>query len=392
VAPRKTLLHLIDTGGPGGAETIFLNVVTGLDAQRWRSVAVVPVRDWLWHALQEHGVEPLLLPTRGSFDWRYLSAIARLSRQQRVDLVQSHLLTTAVYANLAARPWQLPVVSTFHGQNDVVASGSYRAAKFRILRRRRSTCVFVSESLRRWFVSHQGIDRGQARVIHNGIDCQQFRPGREPAVRGELGASSEDVLIGAVGNLRVPKDYPTFIRAAALLAPRSARYRFVIVGAMDASIRAELERMRRELNLEDRVMLAGFRNDIEKVLNALDIYALSSSSEGFSLTTVQAMASGLPVVATRCGGPEETVVHGETGLLVPPRAPEALADAVHELSHDEPRRRAFARAGRARAVQHFSIAGMVNAYAALYDACLAGSSASVTAPAAEQHLVAGSGQ
>jgi glycosyltransferase involved in cell wall biosynthesis len=367
MAPPSAVLHLIDTGGPGGAETIFLKLVTRLDTQRWRSIAVVPERDWLSDALADHGVEPVLLPSRGSFDVGYLRGMAALIRRHNVRLIQTHLLTTAVYASVAAMPRRLPVVSTFHGQNDVAAAEPYRGAKYRIIGRRGHHHVFVSHTLRSWFLSNANLDAARAHVIHNGIDCTLFRPSGDRSARAELGVEPDDWLIGAVGNLRDPKDYPTFLRAAALLSQKSERYKFVIVGAGDARIQGELEALRRELGLGERLRFAGFRSDIERVLNALDVYALSSSSEGFSLTTTQAMACGVPVVATRSGGPEEIVTHNESGILVAARAPGELADAIEGLCRDEARRRAFGQAGRERVLREFSIDAMVSGYSALYE-------------------------
>jgi len=105
-------------------------------------------------------------------------------------------------------------------------------------------------------------------------------------------------------------------------------------------------------------------------MNALDVYVLSSSSEGFSLTSVQAMACGRPVVATRSGGPEEIVLNGETGMLVPTRSPDTLADALHELATSPAKREAFGRAGRQRALDCFSIDSMIAGYTSQYSQCL----------------------
>lgn len=367
----RTVLHLIDTGGPGGAETIFINLVTGLRQHDWIPVAVVPVRDWLWHELESHGITPVYLPTVGAFDLGYLRGIARLARQHRAALIQTHLFTSAVYGSIAASVTRRPVVCTHHGLTDIATSGSYRQIKFQIVRRRRNHHVFVSNDLKRKFAEDHILNGRHSRVIHNGIDCDVFRPERAHDIRTELGVGVDDVLVGAVGNLRGPKDYPTFLRAAALLAARSSRYRFVIAGADDEPLRSELLRLAHELGLADRFTLMGFRPDVDRVINAFDVYVLSSSTEGFSLTTLQAMACGVPVVATRCGGPDEIIADGETGMLVPVADPEALARAAEEVVRDERRRAALVSAARARAVADFSIAAMITGYAALYEECAA---------------------
>ncbi len=361
-----TVLHVIDTGGPGGAETIFSNLVIGLEKHGWSSVPVVPVRDWLWDELESHSIKPVHLPGRGAFDLSYLRRLASLARRYEADLIQTHLFSSAVYGTIAAALNGVPAVCTHHGQTDIATSGSYRQVKFRIVRRSQNQHVFVSNDLRQRFAGEKILNGRNSRVIHNGIDCGVFRPQRDQTLRTELGLNSEDILIGAVGNLRRPKDYPTFLRAASELARQSPRYHFVIAGADDEPLRGELLALIAELGLQNRFRLLGFRPDVTRVFNALDVYVLSSSTEGFSLTTVQAMASGLPVVATRCGGPEEIVVHNETGVLVPIRAPAELAKAVEMVLADDKRRAALGVAGRARAVKEFSIEAMVSAYASLY--------------------------
>lgn len=365
----KVVMHVIDTGGPGGAETVFTDLVTGLNDQGWRAVAVVPVRDWLWSELESLGISPVLLPSKGSFDLAYLRGLGRIARQSGADLIQTHLFTSAVYGTIAAKLNGLPVVCTHHGRTDIATSGSYRQIKFRIVRRRQNHHVFVSHRLKREFAADQIIDVPDSRVIHNGIDCEVFRPKRDGSLRAELGLAPDAILIGAVGNLREPKDYPMFLRAAAELASRSARYRFVIAGAADEPIRSQLLQLMTELGLSGRMVLLGFRSDVDRLMNAFDVYALSSRTEGFSLTTAQAMACGVPVVATRCGGPEEIVVDGVTGVLVPAGDALAFANAVHALAMDEGARARLGGAARERARSEFSIDAMISAYAELYRQC-----------------------
>lgn len=367
---RRNVLHLIDTGGPGGAETIYLNVVEGLDRERWRSVAVVPWREWLSAELEQRAIEPHLLTTQGSFDVRYLSRLHELIRRERIDLIHTHLLTSSVYASVVARLARLPVVSTFHGQVDLSAAGRYAAVKFRIVNRRRNRVVFVSESLRRALQSAAPLGETDARVIYNGIDVAQFQPGRDHSLRAKLGIGPDELLIGAVGNIRPAKAYGVLLQATALLRERGESMHIAIVGDAQGALFEELLALRQALGLEGTVHFTGFRSDIPRVLQNFDLYALSSSSEGFSLATVQALASGLPVVATRCGGPEEIVTGGETGLLVPPNSPAALADALAELIRDPARRALLAEGGRRSVVQRFSVETMVREYDALYEECL----------------------
>lgn len=367
---RRTILHLIDTGGPGGAETVFLDLVCRLDRERWRSVAVVPEEDWLAEALRRRGEEPLLVPTRGPFDFGYLRSLIQLVRREGVSLIHTHLFSTSVYGSVVGAVCRVPVVCTFHGQADA-AGERFRRAKLQILNRSGSRVVFVSESLRRFFLELGGLNPARTEVIYNGIDTEQFAPRADRSFRDEVGVGPDEPLIGAVGNVRESKDYPNFLRAAALLHRRDPRYRFVVVGdSRPSPLMSEVLALRAELGLESVVTFTGFREDVERVMAALDVFVVSSSAEGFSLTTVQAMAAGLPVVATRCGGPEEILRNGDVGVLVPTRSPEALADAVQRLVDRPAERRRITLAARAEAESRFALTSMVSGYETLYERCL----------------------
>ncbi len=365
-AVARPILHTIDTGGPGGAETIYTQVATGLAPGRWRSIAVVPEPGWLLDTLRAAGADTRLLRSTRSFDVRYVAALVALIRRSAARLVHAHLFDAGVYASLAARIARVPVVCTLHGRVDVSHDDPYLAAKRRILDRRRNRIVFVSESLRRWYAGAAPLRRAPTRVVHNGIDLDAFAPGRDPTLRRELGLADDELLVGAVGNIRPAKDYATLLRAAALLREQGARVHWVVVGEGDCVLERQLLEERAALGLEATVTFAGFRADVPAVLRGLDVYVSSSSSEGFSLTTVQAMASGLPVLATRCGGPEEIVDDGATGVLVPPSSPRALADALARLLADPRLRASLGRSGRAAASARFALERMVAGYEAVY--------------------------
>ncbi|HEV2149928.1 MAG TPA: glycosyltransferase, partial [Longimicrobiaceae bacterium] len=366
-ARRRTILHLIDMAGPGGAETILFNLATGLPRERWRPVVAVSEAGWLSQALQPEGIDPLMVAPQRAFDLPYLRALLGVVRRHRVELIHAHLLGPSVYGSLAGRLSGVPVVCTFHGQADVAPDESHRAAKFRIIDRRKNRVVFVSESLRRSVLGENRLDPARTRVIHNGIDARTFRPGSDSELRRELGIRPGEVLVGAVGNLRTAKAYPDLLQAAALLRQRSEMYRFVIVGDNRGRMYQDLLALRDRLGLRDSVHFAGFRDDVPRIMNNLDIYAISSHTEGFSLSTVQALACGVPTVATRCGGPEEIVEDGVSGVLVPTRDPAALAGAIHDLAGDPDRRARLARAGRAQVEERFSTEAMVASYQAVYE-------------------------
>jgi len=172
--------------------------------------------------------------------------------------------------------------------------------------------------------------------------------------------------------VRPAKDYGTFIRAAAHLRRASDAYRFVIAGDTRSPDYERLLQLTHELGVADVVSFLGFRDDVASILRSIDVYVSSSSAEGFSLTTVQAMASEKPVVATRCGGPEDIVRHGETGILVEVGSPQALAAAIDSLGRDPAARARLGRAARADVSNRFSRSAMIAAYERVYRWALSG--------------------
>lgn len=372
VPEPRTILHLIDTVETGGAETMYLKIIDRLDPKRWRSIAAVPERGWLYDRLEEHGIEPVLVPSDGgSFDWRYLLRLVRMIRKERVDLIQTHLLTTSVYGSVAARCFGTPLVATFHGMVDVDPDDRRRGMKLRLLNRPKNNLVFVSEALRQWYLGMVKVNGARTHVVHNGIDITRFCPAPGKEVRDELGIPDGAFLIGIVGDVRPPKAYDVLLEAAAKLVAISSDYRFVVAGEASGELFTDLLRRRAELKLEENVTFLGFRRDVARLMNAFDAYLITSSSEGFSLSTVEAMASGLAVIATRCGGPEEIIEDGTTGILVPVGSADTIADRIDWLRLNATERRRLATAGRTSAERHFSLDTMVKRYETLYEEAIA---------------------
>lgn len=365
-----SVLHLIDTGGPGGAETVFANLVSRLDSSRWRPIAVVPYHGWLSETLAAAGVRAEVVSTDGSFDWRYVARVSALLRRHRVALIQSHLFGPAVYGSLAARLTRIPLVATFHGWADIAPDERFLSWKLRILRRSSNRLVFVSAALRERFRA-AGYLRGTASaVIPNGIEMAAFQPRTDTRLRAELGIAADEFVIGTVGNIRPAKGYEILLQAAAILKGRGEACRFVIVGEGSGALLQELEQQQAQLGLDGTAIFAGFRSDVSQAMANFDLHVLASHSEGFSLSTVQALACGVPVVATRCGGPEDILRDGVTGVLVDRARPDLLADAIQRLCHEPETRHALAHAGRADVLQRFELARMIGSYEQLYEESL----------------------
>lgn len=366
----KTILHMIETGGPGGAETVYLDLVRRLDPARWRHVAVLPTRGWMYDQLTAFGIEPVLMPERRSFDAAFLIRMHSLIRRLGVDIIHGHLFGSAVRAALLSRACGIPAIATLHGGNDLPPGERLRALKVAIVNHGLKRIVFVSEPLRRAFLDNVSIRRDLAVVILNGIDAERFSSARGSEFRAEFGIAPSAFVVGAVGNPSPAKGFDVLLDAAAILKAKSTGYRFVVVGDLTFGRGTELFKVRTERGLTEDVVITGFRSDMPSAFAAFDVYALTSRSEGFSLALVEAMATGLPVVATRCGGPEQIIDDGITGILVENGSAEAIAGSIERLRANAGERRRLGDAARAVVSERFTLEAQVQAYESLYEQCL----------------------
>jgi glycosyltransferase involved in cell wall biosynthesis len=364
------ILNIIDTGGPGGAETVFLQTATRLNPGRFVSTAVVSRDGWLAERLRECGVEPHVVPAAGSFNLGYLLALANLARKTQAQVILSHLYGSAVYGSVVGTLLGLPVIAVLHGQTDISRSSIVGSLKSWLVRRLASRIVFVSANLRRDLADQLPVPDSKALVIPNGVDIQRFDRKRDISIRSMMGLGEGAILIGAIGNIRRPKDYPTLLRAAALLCETDSRLFFAVGGEGQGELLDDLLKLRDALGLRERIAFLGLQDDVAKLLNNLDIYVSSSTTEGFSIVCVEAMACGIPVVATRSGGPETILTHGRTGLLVPVGDPVAMANAIATLVADRDLAARIGEDGRREARAHFSLSTMLGSYESTIEGAL----------------------
>jgi glycosyltransferase involved in cell wall biosynthesis len=273
-------------------------------------------------------------------DVRALRQLRRVFRELRPDVVHTHSSKAGLLGRLAARRERVPtIVHTVHGWSfhDQMAPLT-RAAYVRLERRAaRWTDRIVTVSTldrEKGLAARVGVS-SQYRTIHELNDLRRYSAGdhTRSAARASLGLPLDSFVVGAVGRLSEQKDPQTWVRAASLVAAQAPDARFVMIG--DGDLRAVTERAAAELGVADRLLLTGLRDDVPAILPAMDVLLLTSRWEGLPLVIPQAMAAGVPVVATAVDGNREIVHDGENGLLAPPGDPELLAGAVLRLrDHD----------------------------------------------------------
>jgi glycosyltransferase involved in cell wall biosynthesis len=365
-----TILHTIETGGPGGAETILLELATNLDSRRFRSLALLPGGRWLPQQLRERNIPTTIARSQAWYDLRLPTVMRQLVRQEKVDLIHSHLPDQNFYSCLVGHLTACKTVVTYHGTPGVFRNGrTRRAMKSWLVRHAATAVVVVSDYLGR-VLTQLGFPAHKIVRIYNGVDVKRFAGQAGGNLRAELGFPANAKMVGMVANLRQSKGYQYFIQAARQVIEAIPEARFVAVGERDNTIANQLDSLIKELGLADRCVLLGFRADVPRILRDLDMFVLSSVSEGLSIATIEAMAAGKPVVVTRSGGPEEVVEEGRTGLLVPPADPSALASRICELLQRPDLAATLARNAQAEAERKFSLALMVREYESLYERCL----------------------
>jgi len=356
----------------GGTERHLMQLMQGLDNSRFE-LQFACFKRWgqFLPEVDARGVPISEYPVRRLYGARTLAQQLRFARDLRrrgVQIVHTYGFYPNVFAIAAARLARSPVVVA--SIRDTGYSLTARQRRVQRLACRLAHHVLVNaEAVKRWLVE-DGYDGGKISVIRNGLDPSSFVGAGGASLRTELSLPAGAPLVAMVSRLNRLKGVDDFLQAAARTADRFEDVRFLIVGdngTPDGSdYRRELERRVAQLGLERRVVFTGFRLDVPRLLSEVAISVLPSLSEGLPNTILEAMAAGVPVVATRVGGTAELVEDGVTGLLVPPGDPAALAKAIEQLLAEPQQARRFGRAGRQRVIEEFSLERMVRQTEDLY--------------------------
>jgi glycosyltransferase involved in cell wall biosynthesis len=295
-----------------------------------------------------------------------LRHLTGLMRHGRYDLVHSHGLTAGVPARLAASATRVPVVHTPHGFRFIADVGAPRKAFAigleRALRPLTAALICVCEEERRLALANQIISEDRVYAVHNGCEACDEQEGPDARL---MSMREGGPLAGAVTPLRTEKAVDVFVDAAPRVLERVPQARLVVVG--NGERREKLQAQARRLGLcdDERFAFLPFRAPAARYLRTLDVFVLPSSWDAFPISVLEALACGVPQVATDVGGISEAVLP-ETGLLVPPRDPSAMADAISTLLEDEGRRAKLADGSRARYSERFTLARMVEETATVY--------------------------
>lgn len=359
VSPRPgrsfRVCHVIPPLRYGGAERQVVNVATHMECEKNYVVCLGrPEAGGLSPLLPAH-VQCISIGLRRRYAPYYIWKLARLLRSLPVDVVHTHLFWPNLYGVLAAALARVPVVVTSEHNTDPWKTRAHYWIEREIVSRLAHKRICVSEDVLRIRRDVDGIPASKLVHIPNGTEMHD-PPLSEPQGR---------FVLGTVGRLVPAKDHLTLIRAVGLLRDQAHDVDLYIVG--DGPERPRLEAEIAALGLTLVVHLAGFQSDILAWLRRFNAFALSSIREGQPLALLEAMASGLPIVATRVGGIPETIASGSEGLLVEPGDPPGLARAVEALLLDEGRRRELGLNAHKRCARDFSIQAVCDRYLQVYE-------------------------
>jgi glycosyltransferase involved in cell wall biosynthesis len=373
---------VIEALGRGGAERLLVETARAIDSSRFelRVYTLFSARRDYEARLRELGVVETCLALRGLADiplgaWRLRS----LLRAARSHVVHTHLFAANVVGRLAARMAGLPVLSTIHAADyePVARLGNpgltrskqilLQAADALSVVMSRVHLVAVSRYVAESAVRRLAVPSHRVEVIPNAIDVALFRPDgdRRDTVRASLALDRDIPVLVCVGRLTPQKGQDILIRALAESRNVRPNCHLLLVG--DGPSRAQLQALAERCGVETQVSFLGPRWDVPDVLRASDVLILPSLHEGFGLVLVEALASGIPVVASRTGPASEIVREGETGFLFTPGDPVGLARALACLLADPERRHEMGRRGRQDAVERFALPTMVRRIEALYE-------------------------
>lgn len=366
-------LFVITSMPVGGAETLLVNMMRGMNRDRICPELVClkepgPLGEQI---AGEFPVHSQLLS--GKWDLRVLPRLARLMHRRGADVVVTVGAGDKMFwGRLAAHLAGVPVIaSALHstGWPDGVGRMNRWLTGFT------DSFIAVADSHGEFLRDFERFPAEKVRVIRNGVDCNRFQPDASAAaeVRSELRLSQETPLVGIVAALRSEKNHGMLVRAAARLRERSPQTHWLVIG--EGPERAAIESLARELQISDRIHLLGTRHDTPRLLAALDLFALCSLNEASPVSILEALACGVPVVATNVGSIGESIIEGQTGHLVPSQDVAAFTDAIESLLSNCPLRAEYGAAGRELVIRTGSLQSMVDGYqrmaTELYDARVA---------------------
>lgn len=367
---KINVVQVIETSGPGGAESVVLNIAKNLNRERYDSSVVLHRPGWFYGQLLQNNIKAEVIHSKRSWDISFIIRFINYCRKLKADIIHSHLSGANLYSCVAGWILRIPVIATYHNELYMPQSREkYVPFKVFVVRNLAAATVVVARYMQKDYIEKGKFSPHKLMTIYNGISFGGEEADRSISeLKKELGLQLDDILVGNVANIRPPKGHKYLVEAAGMVCRDMRNVKFLLIGEPGkGELRNNIEKHIADLNLKDNVIFLGFREDIPKLLQMIDIFVLASTSEGLPLSIVEAMAAAKPVVATNVGGLSEIVIQDKTGCLVEPANSAALAEKLSLLIKSEILRKQMGEEGKKIAKKTFSTETMIDAYQNLYE-------------------------
>jgi len=362
---KENILYIIWSLSQGGAERVVINLAKGLDRTRFNPmVCCLNEKGEFANELEDIGIPVIPLHKKGKLDIVVINRLIAVIKQYQIDIVHTHLFGSNLWGRIAAILARVPVIIATEHNVDVQKT-RFHLTIDRWLSRRTDKIIAVSNKVKEFYVG-KGISADKIEVIYNGIEITKspsHQVTRSP-VKDELEIRDGEVVLAVVGRLVPQKGHRYLFEALGLL---NGKYRFKLLVVGEGPMKDSLWSIVNSLLLKDKVIFTGMRKDVRNILGITDILILPSLREGLPIVALEAMASGVPVVATKVGGTPEVVEDGITGLLVESENPFALAEATNRLFNNRGLARKLGENGYKRVKEMFSLEKMVEGHQRVYE-------------------------
>ena len=351
-----------------GAEEVVLHLLRGLDRKLFRPHLACPAQlARLLEAALPRDVELSLLSLDYLSDLRGAYTLARCLRRHNIQILHSHMFRASLFASPIAHVLGVPVIlDSAHGREFWRTGWKASFAIDRFVARHVQYSIAVSDATARYLIDQKHIPAAKVKVIRNGVELRSLPRTSEMqrALKRALNMREDCPLLIVIGRLEPQKGHRFLLEAMPSIRGQYAAVQLVCLG--EGTLRPELEQMVKNLQLENSVCFLGYDPDVSRWFPAADLSILPSLYEGLPMAALESLAAECPIVATAVDGTPEIVVHEKTGLLVPPRDPQQLADAVLQMLHHPERAREMAERGREHVLERFSVQQMVHRTEILY--------------------------
>jgi sugar transferase (PEP-CTERM/EpsH1 system associated) len=368
------VMHILGSLGPGGAEIGVIRLIKSYNTGKIRHSVCAIGSDITLMGHLPPNTNSYSLGIDGACYTAFIK-LFKLLKRTRTEIAHVNNLAPWFDVALAAKLAGSKCIQTFHGiEENIPIFPRWRRIFLRAACMLTSSITTVGETVSDRLVELTGISRSRMQVIHNGVDTSFFKPCSSASVkrslRIQLALPPDGILIGCIAAFRPVKDHAGLLKAFAKAMKfedrRQQNKDLCLVLAGDGPLLLELKALSKQLGIERNILFIGRRNDVDKILQALDVFILSSKTEGISYAILEAMASGLPVIATDVGGNKELISHGCNGYLVPRGDVGLMAHYIASVRRNSSLMSKMGRNGREKVLKNYSLKGMVSAYKNLY--------------------------